>query len=40
MMFYSNKEVLFTMGCVRRWVIAVYTAAIGFEDISAYPAGT
>lgn len=40
MMFYSNKEVLFTMGCMRRWVIAVYTAAIGFEDISAYLAGT
>lgn len=30
----------FTMGFVRRWIIAVYTAATGFEDISAYPAGT
>lgn len=35
-MFYSNKEVLFTMGIVRRWIIAVYTAAIGFEHFNSW----
>lgn len=34
-MFYSNRKVIFTMGLVRGWVIAVYSIAIGFEDISA-----